>query len=330
MGTFSHPLRHRRILALAFGLVAFFVVSCSRPSPPVLKVGINHWPGYEFLFLADEKQYFEQEGVRVQLVEFTSLPDVLEAYKSGDIDIMTCTMIETVLAADQSKRQPQVILVADASNGADVILTREPLKDPSQLAGLRIACECSHLGGYMLHRALSRHGLDFDDVQISNIDQMAMEKAFTQGEVDALVTYPPVSTRLIRDANAHVIFNSADIPREILDVVVADKTVIDTQPESVKALLRAWARAHNFHLNHPKEAHRIMGDRMGLTPEEFARALDGVELVRPSGQGIYFGPQGRLPEIARLTHQTLRQMGTVQHDLPTYSFVAPSSLFVQP
>ncbi|MDP0496869.1 MAG: ABC transporter substrate-binding protein [Verrucomicrobiota bacterium JB024] len=330
MDTFRHPPRRRRILALAFGLTAFFVASCSRPTPPTLKVGINHWPGYEFLFLADEKQYFEQEGVRVQLVEFTSLPDVLEAYKSGDVDAMACTMIETVLAADQSKRQPQVILVTDASNGADVILAREPLQDPSQLAGLRIACECAHLGGYMLHRALSRHGLDFEDVQIRNIDQMAMEKAFKQGEVDALVTYPPVSTRLIRDVHAHVVFTSADIPREILDVLVADKTVIDTQPESVRALLRAWARAHNFHINNPQEAHRIMGNHMGLTPEEFAQSLDGVDLVRPSNQVIYFGPQGRLPEIARLTHQTLRQMGVVQHDLPTYSFVAPASLFAQP
>jgi NitT/TauT family transport system substrate-binding protein len=330
MDTFRHSLCRRRILALAFGLAAFFVVSCSRPTPPILKVGINHWPGYEFLFLAEEKQYFAQEGVRVQLVEFTSLPDVLEAYKSGDVDAMACTMIETVLAADQSRRQPQVILVADASNGADVILAREPLEDPGKLAGLRVACECSHLGGYMLHRALSRHGLELKDVQISNIDQVAMEKAYNQGEVDALVTYPPVSTRLIRDAKAHVIFTSADIPREILDVVVADKTIIDAQPETVRALLRAWARAHGFHQRNPQEAHRIMGNRMGLSPEEFARALDGVELVRPPDQGIYFGPEGRLPEIARFTHQTLRQMGVAQHDLPTYSFVAPASLFAQP
>ncbi len=330
MGIFRHFSRLRRMLSLACGVGVIFLSSCAYRPMPMIKLAVNHWPGYEFLFLAKEKHYFEKEGVHVQLVEFTSLPDAMEAYKAGDVDGMACTMIETLLAAEQSPRQPQVFLVADYSNGGDVILARDPIQQPGELAGREVACESAHLGGYLLTRALKQHGLALGDVQIHNIDQAAMEKAFRQGEVDALVTYPPVSTRLQRDTNAHVIFSSADIPHEILDVVVADKTVIEKNPDAIRALSRAWGLAHTFHQTHREEAHQIMGRRIGLKPEEFALTLEDVQLVLPDEQMEYFGPNGQVLEVARHTHDILHQMGAIKKDMLVSAFIAPASLQVQP
>ena len=329
MGLFLHRLLSFRTLSIVFGLCCILLSSCSRPNLPLLKLAVNHWPGYEFLFLAKEKGYFEKEGVRVQLVEFTSLPDVLEAYQSGDVDGMTCTMVETVLAAEQAQRQPQVILVADYSNGGDVILARPPIGHPGHLARRHVACESNHLGGYLLHRALNQHNLELEDVTIHNIDQAAMERAFRQGEVDALVTYPPVSTHLLRDTDATIIFSSSDIPREILDVVVADKTVINKNPETIRAIMRAWADAHDFLLAHPKKAHQIMGKRIGLSAEEFEHTLDDIQIVSPREQTPYLGPEGQVATVAEMTHQTLRQMGAVQHAIVVADLVVTDSLYAQ-
>lgn len=327
MEIFRHSLRMNRIFALIFGLVAVMLSSCSRPAMPVVKLAINHWPGYEFLFLAKEKHYFEKEGVRVQLVEFTSLPDVLEAYQSGDVDGMACSLVETLTAAGQARRQPQVFLVTDYSNGGDVILARNNIRDPRGLSGLTVACESKHLGGYMLYRALQQYNLTLTDVKLSNIDQIEMEKAFRKGEVDAMVTYPPLSTRLVRDGQARVIFSSANIPGEVLDVLVADKSLIDGKPEAIRAIIRAWARAHKFHTRNLEDAHQIMGSHMGLMPEEFAQTLDNLKLIAPDEQVPYFEPEnGRLLEIARNTHGILQQMGSLSGDLDISALIAPASL----
>ncbi|MBC2594114.1 ABC transporter substrate-binding protein [Ruficoccus amylovorans] len=298
---------------------------------PVVKLAINHWPGYEFLFLAKEKHYFEKEGVRVQLVEFTSLPDVLEAYQSGDVDGMACTLVETLAAAGQARRQPQIFLVTDYSNGGDVILARNEIRIPDGLSGLAVACESNHLGGYMLYRALQKYNRTLADVKLVNLDQTEMEKAFRKGEVDAVVAYPPVSTSLLRDGQAQVIFSSANIPGEVLDVLVADKSLIDGKPDAVRAIIRAWGRAHKFHTRNREDSHQIMGRHMGLMPEEFAQILDKLKLIAPDEQVPYFEPEnGRLLEIARNTHGILRQMGSLSGDLDISVLIAPASLHPTP
>ncbi len=54
---------------------------CAPKSGPTLRVGLNPWPGYEVLFIAEHVDYFRDEGVAVRLIEFTSLSDCRRAYE---------------------------------------------------------------------------------------------------------------------------------------------------------------------------------------------------------------------------------------------------------
>ena len=59
-------------LAAAFGLI-LVLASCAPKDPAPLRIGINAWPGYEFIYLAQVQGYYKDVGIAVDIVEFNSL-----------------------------------------------------------------------------------------------------------------------------------------------------------------------------------------------------------------------------------------------------------------
>jgi NitT/TauT family transport system substrate-binding protein len=276
-------------------------------------VGINSWPGFEFLYLAQEKGFYREEGLEVRIVEFDSLSDARRAYERGQIDVLTSTVIEILQIRDNSSRSPQIVQVVDYSNGSDVILARPGLTNGASLRGARIGLELASLGVYVLARSLERSGLSLADVEMVPVNQLSMEDGYRKGELDAVVTYPPISTKLLRDGQANTVFSSAEIPGEVIDVIAVEAEVNTQRPGEVARLLRAYHRAIAFTRQNPADAYRIMAGREGLTPEEFRAALTGgIRLLSESDQADYLRPGGKLAAVIDHSDRILRQSGQIK------------------
>lgn len=301
------PLHILRFFACA--LLLTLSASCRPPADPI-RISINAWPGYEFLYLAQEKGFFAEEGVEVRLVEFGSLSDVRRAYERGQIDGMASTLIEVIQARDISPRTPQVFLVVDYSNGADVIMAPPAIKSIPELKGKHVGLELASLNVFLLARALEKHGLGIKDVQMIGSDQLSMEQMFRQGELDALVTYPPTSLKL--EQVGHVIFSSADVPGEIFDVLALDATIIQQRPQEVAGIARAFLRAVDYARAHPEESNQIMGQREGISADQFGAVLEvNIQMLGLKDQARYFGPDGQLQKAATAIERVLRESGQI-------------------
>jgi NitT/TauT family transport system substrate-binding protein len=317
-----------RSFAILLALATLLLPGCSRPPAAALRIGINAWPGHEFLYLAQEKGFYRAEGVEVQIIEFSSLSDCRRAYERGQVDAMAATMVEVLQAREQSTRSPQVVRVVDYSNGADVILARPGINSCAELKGKRIGVELASLGVYVLARGLEMGGLSLADVETVSMDQMAMEEAMRKGELDAIVTYPPASVKLLRDTPAITVFSTADIPGEVVDVIAVEAGINAQRPEDVAKLLRAFDRAISYTAQNPTDAHRIMAKREGITPEEFAEALTkGVKLLTVADQEAYLTPGGKISAVIDASDRILRQSGQIKGadrrgDAATATFVA--------
>lgn len=253
---------------LKYGLVftAILLLSCVEKAPQKVVIGINPWPGYEFLYLAEHEGFFSKVGVNISLVEMVSLADTQRAYLSGRIDGMTSTMIEVVQAAQLGDNTPQVVLIPDYSNGGDIIIANKNIADVAGLKGKTVGCEISSLGLFMLYRALNEHGLSLDDIKIVNVEQLQGEEVLLKGDIDAFVSYPPVSIKVLKHAQYHKIFSSADIPMEIIDTISVSTKLVEENAALIPGLHEAWAMALEFAAQHPQEAYRIMAEREGVPP----------------------------------------------------------------
>lgn len=276
--------------------LALSLAACGSDSATAkVRIGLNPWPGYLNLAVAEKQGYFGDEGLQVQIVEYSSLHDMARAYRLGQIDFMPCTLVE-VLESHQSQRPAEVIWVADSSLGADQVLARgaETAKD---LRGKKIAYEPNSLGLYVLARMLERSGLGADEVDAIGMDQTEMVQAMREGNIDAAVTYPPSSLEIAKLDGIRAVFTSGDIQDEVIDVFSIDPKLLDAEPDWLERFYRAMARTEAFMRAQPDEAARIMSRQMGIAADEWPQAQEGMVCYGMDRQLEWIWGSNRLPEI---------------------------------
>ena len=151
---------------LLAAVLSLLLAGCGQPKSPPLRVGINAWPPYEFLFLAQEKGFFRDAGVDVKLVEFGSLSDARQAFENGKLDGWAATLVEVVMVHDGAMRKPRILRLLDFSDGADVIIAGKDTQSIRDLRGKRCGVEQASLGVFLLGRALESEGLHLTDVTL--------------------------------------------------------------------------------------------------------------------------------------------------------------------
>ena len=149
----------RRFLSMGAGAAMLLLGGghgCSTERREPIKFAVNPWPGYDPLYVARDKGFFTEAGLAVSLVDMTSLGASRRAFERGQVDGCGATLVEILLAADQSGLSPKITAVVDYSNGADVVIGTSTLAGLKALKGRRIAIEPGTLHIQLLALALAR------------------------------------------------------------------------------------------------------------------------------------------------------------------------------
>jgi NitT/TauT family transport system substrate-binding protein len=273
------------VLALPLG-------GCMREPEAALRIGTNVWIGSEPLYLA--RELGRLDPATVQLVEYPSASEVLRAFRNQAIDGMVISLDELFgLAADGFK--PRIILVVDVSNGADVVVGRRGMRTMHDLKGKSVAVESSALGAFVLSRALALNGMQASDVSVVRLESNEQPTAFDQGQVDGAVTFDPYRAQFLR-AGARTLFDSTQIPGEIVDLLAVRESALHTHRQSIQALLAGWFDAFNYMKSDPADAARRMGIRQQTTGEQFLAAQQGLHVPSRDENLKMIG--GATPELA--------------------------------
>jgi NitT/TauT family transport system substrate-binding protein len=291
------------------GVLLAVIAGCSRQDAP-LRIGLHPWPPFEYLHLAREKGFFEQERVDVRLVEFVEASDAFRAYDHGKIDGGTFSLIQVLRVRDSSRLKLQVGMITDYSNGQDAILARPGIEDVPGLRGKRVGVSEAPLTVYMLSRALQLHGMTLEDVTLVRILDMQTVASLRSGLVDAVMAYPPMRTEVEADGLAHPIFTSSEIPGEIVDVLGFQESIFKERPQDVARVIRAFYRAVRYAEEHPEEAMRIMAERENVDPEAFRKSLqEGLALATLADQQRLLAADSPLAEVVRRIAGTMHELG---------------------
>jgi NitT/TauT family transport system substrate-binding protein len=291
----------RRLRALACAVLLLALGACVREPESALRIGTNVWIGCEPLYLARELGLMNPK--MVQLVEYPSASEVLRAFRNEAIDAMVISLDELYGLASEGLK-PRVVLVVDVSHGADAVVGRPGMKSMKDLRGRRVAVESGALGAFVLSRALTLSGMQASDVKVVQLESNEQPSAFEKGQVDAAVTFDPYRGELLR-AGAVSLFDSTQIPGEIVDLVAVRMGVLETQPKAIRAMLTGWLGAIDYLKRQPQDAARRMGIRQQTTGEQFLKALQGLHIPsREENLKMLGGPR---PELA-VTGSRLRDL----------------------
>jgi NitT/TauT family transport system substrate-binding protein len=277
-----------------------------------LRVGTNVWPGYEPLYLARDLDYLSDSEVR--LVEYSSSSQVIRAFRNGAIDAAALTLDE-VLRLSQDGFAPRVVLVMDISDGGDVIIGPSHCNNLNDLKQQRVGVENTALGAYILSRALTMAGMTEQDIIAVPLEANEHEGAFLAADVDAVVTFEPARSRLLKQGNK-VLFDSSRIPGEIVDVLVIRDQYLNSTSTKLNYLVRQWFRALEYFQSQQHDAARRIAKRLQLTPEEVLDSYAGLRLPdQQENRRLLLAGDNAEPELlasARLLDRVMREHGLLQ------------------
>jgi NitT/TauT family transport system substrate-binding protein len=191
------------------------------------------------------KKWADKYGITIKVQRFDYAPS-LDAFVAKNIDACTMTNMEALDMPAASGVPTTAILIGDYSNGNDALLVRNgvQIKD---LTGKKLLLVQKTVSEYLFDRAMTMNGLreQIKQVRLINTSDSDIATAFlSDSNASAVVTWKPMVSQILKQKGITSLFNSSQIPGEILDLTVVRTDVLNRPDGSgqrfAKALAGAW------------------------------------------------------------------------------------------
>ncbi|MDZ7870609.1 MAG: ABC transporter substrate-binding protein [Rheinheimera sp.] len=284
------------------------LVACQPHPEPKLRIGTNLWPGYEPLYVARDQQAFQ--ALDVQLIEYRAAGQVLNGLRKGTINMAAVTLDEAVRIS-ASGLPIEVIWLFNISDGADQLLARKGITQIAELTGKRIGIESNALGAYLWQRFLTLNHLNAADYELVGLDLAAHAQAMASGEVDAVMSFEPEKSKLLR-LDAKALFTSKEVPGEVLDVLIVRKTGDDAPTTTqIEQFIRQYHRhfqqmQQNWHDWYPQ-----LNKRLKLSEPELAQTYRELQIPTVTMQLQILSNKANMQRIMREYQQVLLDIGMI-------------------
>lgn len=256
-----------------------------------LKLAHSTWVGYGPFYIAQEKGFFAEEGVEIELSVMENTPLKMGALMAGRVDLVASTADEFPTYMRDGKPL-KYILAVDNSNGGDGIVSNIDIATVADLKGRTVAFEEGSVSQFFVNALLRRAGLTQDDIKMVNMTATDAGVAFAANRVDAAVTWEPHLSQGASKDHGKILVSSSETPGLIVDVVAVLESTAKEHEAELKAFVRAWDRALGFIESNPDEAYTIMANGVGgwlEDPNEFKAAATGIEYLNTDRNIEMFG-----------------------------------------
>jgi NitT/TauT family transport system substrate-binding protein len=280
-----------------------------QPEKP-FAVGLVTWIGYAPIYVAQEKKFFGDEQIDVD-VKTLDGPGAREAaYQADELDFLPNT--PDAFAIFFSERPPKGKLVAglDESEGADGVVAKKEITNFRDLRGKKVGFQSGITSHFLLLYLLKRNGLSGRDISQVDLSAGDAGQAFVAGKLDAAVTWEPWLSEARRTPNAWVMATSADTPGLIVDVLLASERALKDDGRPVKSFMKAWYRGIEFIKSNPREAEPIIAKALGVKNEEVREMLKTTRFYSADESGQYLVT--KLPTILRDANDLFFENGVIR------------------
>ena len=212
------------------------------------------------IVIAHYRGYFEDEGLTVNLVPFSSAAARDAAVQAGELDVTTADLIAVGLFVEAGLPMRATGL----TGGRFTLVTNEGFYSIEDLAGETVVISQNTAIDFILDQMIMRAGFDLDHIERSIVPAIPERmELLIEGQVTAAVLPEPWATIAIADG-LYGIMNTIEMGFVPFIKAFTDN-VLDNQPNEVRAFYRAYNRAIDFLNATPLEDYfHIMVDVIGF------------------------------------------------------------------
>ena len=197
---------------LSAALLALMPQGASAQAPEKTKINIataSLGLPYLPLIIAQQRKYFADEGLEVEIAAFAGGSKALQSLMGGSSDVASGAYSNTLTMAAKGQKLKNFVVqvrypaltIAVSKRAAD------RYKSPADLKGMKIGVSAPGSSTHMIvAHLLGKAGLTSNDVSIIGVGTSAAAVAAIQsGEIDAIINSDPVMTKLETDNSIKVI-----------------------------------------------------------------------------------------------------------------------------
>jgi NitT/TauT family transport system substrate-binding protein len=220
-------------------------------------------------------KWAKRYGIAIEVVQINDYIESINQYTAGAFDGCVMTNMDALTIPAVGGVDSTALIIGDFSNGNDGIVSRSA-QSVAGLAGTDIHLVELSVSHYLLARALETHGLAERDVRLVNTSDADIVAVYTGApDITTVVTWNPLLSEVAAVPGSRLLFDSADIPGEIIDMMVVNSATLEANPDLGKALVGAWY-----------ETMAIMAgdDEAGVAARTAMAAASGTDLAGFEGQ----------------------------------------------
>lgn len=260
----------KRVILLLSVLLSLSLIlaGCSKSEGELTKVRLSevtHSIFYAPQYVALTQEFFEEEGLEIELINSQGADKVMTAVLSGQVDIGFAGPEACVYVYNEGRADYGVVFAQLTNGDGTFLLGREP--DPgfkwSDLKGKTvIGGRKGGMPAIILQYVLEKNGLKVgEDVFIDTTMQFAaMPGAFMGGQGDYVIIFEPTASTMEKEGKGYIVASLGEESGEVpYTAYFARKSTIENNPELIAKFTRAIYKGQQWVDTH--------------SPEEIAQAI---------------------------------------------------------
>jgi ABC-type nitrate/sulfonate/bicarbonate transport system substrate-binding protein len=236
----------RLIKQLMVAMLALMALATGTAHAQKIRIFAGSSPVFAPVFIADQKGFFKEEGLDVQVRPFSSGAEATEGFRSGSADLLVASDVPLIylLAGGDT------VVVAQFSANQDMLVIVGPkgATNPADLKGKKVGLVTKSASEYLLNNYLKRGGLTVNDVERVHLAPFDQVPAIARGDVQALSSWKPFDLKIAQVAGdkQQVLANNGQEKYILYSGILARRDFASKNPAELEKLLRAIGKASKW------------------------------------------------------------------------------------
>ena len=277
------------------------------------------------------KKWADKYDISIDVVQINDYIESINQYTAGKFDGCTMTNMDALTIPAASGVDSTALIVGDFSNGNDGVVLKGK-KDLKDIKGQKVNLVELSVSHYLLARGLSTVGLSEKDLSVVNTSDADMVAAYSTKDVTSVVTWNPLLSEITSMPNSHKVFDSSQIPGEIIDLMVVNSKTLAENPKFGKALTGAWYEIMSI-MQKDEKVREMLGKASGTDLAGYDAQLATTKMFYDASEAVDFTNSDQLKATMQYVAEFSFQHGLLGEGASDALFIGvetPSGVYGNP
>lgn len=253
------------------------------------KIAWSHYTGWEPLGVIQSSGIMDtwnkKMGTDIEIVYIGDYVDSITLYAAGQFAGVAVTNMDVLAIAGVGGRASTTLIVGDYSDGNDGLILKGFASLDVVPTGTTISLVEYSVSHYLLARCFEQAGMNIDDFELSNTTDADIPALVESGDEIVAVSWNPMLMTIRNMDDVSIPCTSADIPGEIIDMVVVGDEVTNVEK---MALVGAWYEMMALIEARDSDTLEALAEQAGSSVADFESQLETTHMFYTPADAVAF------------------------------------------